>query len=70
MPDPFLENHRIGANHFSIGGKLSPVSIRDQLIRSQLFIDRAFEQKLLRDDGSTRLAVIGSGIGAAGAMSF
>ena len=32
---------------FSVGGKLFPISFRDQMIRGQLFVDRAIERGVL-----------------------
>jgi len=39
--DPFLLAHQIAESVFDIGGKLYPVSIRDQMVRGQSIIDRA-----------------------------
>ena len=47
MVDPFLEAHRIGPGIFSVAGRLHPISIRDQIIRRQLFVQRAFREKLI-----------------------
>jgi putative NAD(P)-binding protein len=60
MTDPFLAMHRISELRYSISGNLSPIGIRDQMVRARLFVDRAIEQKLI---GPTRqLFVVGAGI--------
>jgi hypothetical protein len=41
MADPFLLAHQVAESAFDIGGKLYPVSIRDQMVRAQSIIDRA-----------------------------
>jgi hypothetical protein len=47
MDDPFLLAHIIRPFFFDIGGKLSPVSIRDQMIRGRMIIDRAYERGII-----------------------
>ena len=50
---------------FDIGGRLAPISIRDQMVRARIAIDRALQEKLI---GPRRpLLVIGAG--AAGATA-
>jgi hypothetical protein len=44
---------------FNLAGKLSPVSIRDQMVRGQLLAVRAHEEKLVTNDYP--LLVIGAG---------
>jgi len=44
---------------FNLAGKLSPVSIRDQMVRGQLLAVRAHEEKLVTSDYP--LLVIGAG---------
>lgn len=41
MTDPFLTAHWAAPRVYDISGKLSPVSIRDQMIRGRLFAERA-----------------------------
>lgn len=59
MPDPFLAAHSLGPLHYGLGGKISPVSIRDQMLRGRVIIDRALEVPLLGVDRP--LLVIGAG---------
>jgi hypothetical protein len=68
MADPFLLQHQIAESLFDIGGKLSPISIRDQMVRGQSIVDRAMAGgfKALGKD----ILVIGAGAaGVAAAMS-
>ena len=59
MADPFLLAHIVHPLFFDIGGRLSPISIRDQMIRGRLVVDRAWEERLI---GPSRdLLVIGAG---------
>lgn len=63
MADPFLLEHLIRPLFFDIGGVLSPVSIRDQMIRGRMAVDRAIDEGLL---GLGRpLLAIGAGAGGA-----
>lgn len=64
VADPFLLAHQAGPRTFDLSGKLWPVSIRDQMVRAQLLVDRLFDQKLLVDKPNqidSRLLVIGAG---------
>src|SRR5579883_2876739 len=63
--DPFLRAHKIAACYFDIGGRISPISIRDQMLRARTFVHRAFEEGLL--EHGSRLLIIGGG--AAGATA-
>lgn len=65
LADPFLLAHIIRPRIFDIGGKLSPVSIRDQMVRGRMFIDRACEVGLISPEASIPVLVVGAG--AAGA---
>lgn len=66
MADPFLLAHLVRPLFFDIGGALSPVSIRDQMIRGRMIVDRSVEAGLL-GTGRSPLLVIGAG--AAGATA-
>ena len=66
MPDPFLLAHAVYPLTFELGGPLSPVSIRDQMLRGVLLAERAYEEGLI-DTTSRRLLVAGAG--AAGATA-
>jgi hypothetical protein len=57
--------HRVGPRLFDIGGRLSPASIRDQMVRAILLVDRACERGFLSRD--KELLVVGAG--AAGATA-
>src|SRR5437879_3176765 len=60
---PALFAHHVTPLLFDIGSRLSPASIRDQMIRGKLIADRAREERLI---GPTRpLLVIGAGAGGA-----
>ena len=59
MPDPLLLAHEVAPFFFELGGRLSPVSIRDQMVRAQLLVDRAVIAKLISP--SRPLLVIGAG---------
>jgi hypothetical protein len=59
--DPFLLAHRAGARQFNLAGKLSPVSIRDQMVRARMFVDRAFAEKLIGAGAERGLCVLGGG---------
>ena len=37
MSDVFLDEHVVGPLTFSLTGPLSPLSIRDQMVRGQMF---------------------------------
>lgn len=54
MDDPFLLAHIIRPFFFDIGGKLSPVSIRDQMIRGRMIIERAHERGIITGTGRVR----------------
>jgi hypothetical protein len=61
MADPFLLAHHVAPRTFSLSGKISPVSIRDQMIRGRLFVDRAFETGEITSDSNRGLIIIGGG---------
>ena len=47
MPDPFLLAHIVAPLQFDLSGTLTPISIRDQMLRGRLIVDRAVEQGLV-----------------------
>lgn len=63
--DPFLNSHSVGYRQIDISGRLWPLSIRDQMIRGMLAIDRAHEKRLL----DSELGILVIGAGAAGATA-
>jgi hypothetical protein len=65
VPDPFLLAHQVGPSVFDIGGKLYPVSIRDQMVRGQSIVDRAIQAGF----GATGAELLVIGAGAAGAVA-
>ncbi len=65
MKDPFLYAHYLGVRIFSVSGKISPLSIRDQMIRGRMLVDRAFEQMLISK--TLPLMVVGAGAGGVSA---
>ncbi|MFD1303676.1 FAD-binding protein [Methylobacterium marchantiae] len=58
--DPVLVAHAAGDNCFEISGEFAPASIRDQMVRARLVVDRLIENGLL-DNESLSLLVIGAG---------
>jgi hypothetical protein len=66
MSDPLLEALRILPRLFALTAKgLSPISIRDQMVRAQMLVIRALEQgEITRGD---KILVVGAG--AAGAVA-
>jgi hypothetical protein len=62
MADPFLLSHSCAPHQFTFAGPLTPVSIRDQMIRGRMFSDRAVEQRLI----SPKRPLLVIGAGAAG----
>lgn len=65
MADPFLLAHLVHPLFFDLGGRLIPVSIRDQMVRARMAVDRAIEEGLI-GHGRPLLAI---GAGAAGATA-
>jgi hypothetical protein len=53
VDDPFLLAHIVRPFFFDIGGKLSPVSIRDQMIRGRMIVDRAYERGIITGASAT-----------------
>lgn len=64
MPDPFLLAHSVGPGLFEISG-LRPISIRDQMVRGRMLVERATAEGLLGPH--RRLLVIGAGAGGVSA---
>ncbi len=58
-PPPFLASFSVANGVFDIGGKLSPGSIRDQIVRTKLVINSLREGNYLRE--GTKVCVIGAG---------
>ena len=65
MPDPFLIAHYRAPLLFDIGGTLTPIAIRDQMVRGRMIVDRAIEQGLI----GPRRPLLVVGAGAAGATA-
>ena len=57
--DPVLVAHAAGDNCFEISGEFAPASIRDQMVRARLVVDRLIENG--RIDERLNLLVIGAG---------
>jgi FAD dependent oxidoreductase len=68
MNDPFLLAHGISPKIYDISSGLRPGSIRDQIIRGTLLIDRAIEARVLGPEQS--LLVVGGGVAGAAAALF
>lgn len=63
LVDPFLHTHRIAPGLFSVAGRLHPISIRDQIIRGQLFVQRALREQVIRPDPrAPAFVVVGAGV--------
>ena len=60
MADPVLTAHQVFPNFFNLGGRIAPVSIRDQMVRGQTLIDRAIEAGLIGGPGHRPLLVVGA----------
>lgn len=71
MLDPFLSAHGVGPLQFELGGAWVPVSIRDQMVRAQLFVTRALAAGLIvpRTTSARGRALFVVGAGAAGATA-
>lgn len=63
--DPVLQAHVLGPLQYGVGGPLSPISIRDQMVRAQLLVERAHASGYI--GGNRPLLVVGAG--AAGATA-
>jgi hypothetical protein len=61
MVDGFLAAHWTAPRVYDISGRLSPVSIRDQMIRARMFADRAIDENLVSNKADDGLVVIGGG---------
>lgn len=67
MADHFLEGHRIFSRLYSIGGRLNPISIRDQMVRGQMFVERLVEQGSPWYNSERPLLIVGAGAGGVAA---
>jgi len=70
--DPFLSAHQVGPLQFELGGVWAPVSIRDQMVRAQLFVARAAGAGVIAPpdaDGANGRPLFVVGAGAAGATA-
>lgn len=65
MSFPVLTAHQIYPYFFQLGGRLSPISIRDQMVRGQLLVEQALHAGLIGGRDHRPLLVVGAG--AAGA---
>lgn len=63
--DPFLLTHNVRHQLYDIGPRISPISIRDQMIRSYALVVRAIRQQIIGPEKP--LLVVGAG--AAGATA-
>lgn len=63
MSDPFLLAHWAAPRIYDISGKLSPVSVRDQMMRGRLFAERAFATGEISPRPDEGLVVAGAGAG-------
>ncbi len=68
--DPFLRAHQIGVRMLEIGPRLSPLSIRDQMFRAAVAIDRACEHRLISKESPILIVGGGAAGGAAAARAI
>ena len=59
MADPFVAVHQLTPRTYDLSGRFEPASIRDQMIRAWLLVDRLFEQTTIKND--SRILVVGAG---------
>jgi hypothetical protein len=70
MSFPTLVAHLVYPHFFNLGGHLSPVSIRDQMVRAQALIDDAVAAGLISRKPWRPLLVVGAGAAGAVAASW
>jgi hypothetical protein len=58
--DPVLAAHGVAPHCFEVGGDFSPASIRDQMVRAHLIVERAARAGLI-DNAGRDLLVVGAG---------
>jgi hypothetical protein len=61
LADPFLRAHAAGEYLVEIGPQISPLSIRDQMFRGAVCVDRAVEHGLIGGSNNNPLLVVGGG---------
>jgi hypothetical protein len=61
--DPVLDAHRVLPNLYTIGGSMSPISIRDQMLRGSMVVSRLIRYRMISPKSG--LLVIGAGAGGA-----
>jgi hypothetical protein len=64
MSDPILDAHREDDHHYILSGP-APISIRDQILRGVMLVERLRETGEI--DGNRKLLVVGAGAGGASA---
>ena len=72
MHEPFLLAHQVLPQLYLISSHVGPISIRDQMVRGRLVVERALEQGLIwraveRPSDSRPLLVVGGGAGGVAA---
>lgn len=67
MSFPVPTAHQIYPYFFQLGGRMYPISIRDQMVRSQMLVEQALEAGLIGGPDDRPLLVVGAG--AAGATA-
>lgn len=65
MADPILDAHRLLPQLYLLGSPLSPISIRDQILRARWVVDRLVRSDEVRE--GMRILIVGAG--AAGATA-
>src|ERR1700756_287114 len=60
MSDPVLSAHQVYPLFFNLGGRISPISIRDQMVRGQTIVERALEAGVIGGGGHRPLPVVGA----------
>jgi heterodisulfide reductase subunit A-like polyferredoxin len=68
--DPFLREHYyVTDSIFALGGRRTPLSIRDQMVRACMAIDRLLAEGYI-NTSSRKLLVVGGGVAGATAAVF
>lgn len=63
MADPVLDAHRVLPGLFVISTPVRPISIRDQMVRARLLVDRLVQHGALEPVPARPLLVVGAGAG-------
>ena len=59
MADPILDAHSLLPRLYLLGSPLTPISLRDQMLRARWTVDRLVQNGELRE--GTRVLIVGAG---------